>query len=90
MWWADRQAGEPAPYKQSVAAGDKREIRIAYKDAIAISDLASDGTDLEKLGVRGPAVGTTLRKLLDVVINDPRQNTNATLIELAKRINGAG
>jgi len=35
----------------------KRAISIAYRDPIALSDLAIDGTDLEKIGVRGPAVG---------------------------------
>jgi hypothetical protein len=86
FWWAARQAGEPAPYKQTVASVYKRAMRIAYKDAIAISDLAIDGTDLEKLGISGPAVGATLRRLLDAVINDPRKNTNEQLVDLARRL----
>ncbi len=88
FWWAARQAGDPAPYKQTIASVYKRAIRIAYKDPIALSDLAIDGTDLEKIGVRGPAVGTTLRKLLDAVINDPRMNTHDNLVALAKRLDG--
>jgi len=88
FWWADRQAGDPAPYKQTVASMYKRAIRIAYKDPIALSDLAIDGNDLEKIGVRGPAVGATLRKLLDQVINDPRKNTHDQLVILAKRLDG--
>src|SRR5438105_3432203 len=90
FWWAARQAGEPAPYKQTVASVYKRAIRIAYKDPISLSDLAIDGTDLEKLGVKGPAVGTTLRQLLDQVISDPRKNNYDTLVQMAKRLNGAG
>src|SRR6266550_4853781 len=90
FWWAARQAGEPAPYKQTIANVYKRAIRIAYKDPIALSDLAIDGTDLEKLGIHGPEVGQVLRKLLDGVIADPRMNNHITLVELAKRINGAG
>jgi len=90
FWWAARQAGEPAPYKQTIGSVYKRAIKIAYKDAIALSDLALDGTDLEKIGITGPAVGATLRKLLDSVISDPRMNNHETLLELAKRINGAG
>jgi hypothetical protein len=35
-------------------------------------------------------VGTTLRKLLDAVITDPRMNNHQTLLEMAKRLNGAG
>jgi tRNA nucleotidyltransferase/poly(A) polymerase len=87
MWWAARQSGEPAPYKQTVASVYKRAIKIAYKDAIALSDLRIDGSDLEKLGLHGPAVGATLRKLLDAVIADPRKNTYDELIKLAKNSN---
>lgn len=90
FWWAARQAGEPAPYKQTIGSVYKRAIKIAYKDPIALSDLAIDGTDLEKLGIKGPAVGGTLRQLLDAVILDPRMNNHETLVEMAKRLNGAG
>ncbi|HMI55464.1 MAG TPA: CCA tRNA nucleotidyltransferase [Gemmatimonadaceae bacterium] len=89
FWWAARQAGDPAPYKQTVASVYKRAISIAYRDPIALSDLAIDGTDLEKIDVHGPAVGTTLRKLLDAVINDPRMNTHDQLLKLAKSLNGS-
>jgi hypothetical protein len=84
FWWAGREAGDPAPYKQTVAATYKRAVKIAYKDPIEISDLAIDGNDLQELGVTGPAVGVTLRKLLDEVINDPRRNTRAELMKLAR------
>jgi tRNA nucleotidyltransferase (CCA-adding enzyme) len=88
FWWADRQAGDPAPYKQTIASVYKRAIKIAYKDAISLSDLALDGNDLEKLGVRGPAVGSTLRKLLEVVITDPRKNNHDELLAIAKSLDG--
>src|ERR1700674_2533180 len=84
FWWAARQTNEPAPYKQTVAAAYKRAIGIAYKDAIEIADLQIDGSDLEELGIRGPAVGITLRKLLEVVINDPKKNHRSELIKLAR------
>ncbi|MFL5600602.1 MAG: CCA tRNA nucleotidyltransferase [Gemmatimonadaceae bacterium] len=90
FWWAARQAGEPAPYKQTIGSVYKRAISVAYRDAIALSDLAIDGTDLEKIGIVGPAVGVTLRKLLDAVITDPRVNTHEQLVALAQRLNGAG
>jgi tRNA nucleotidyltransferase/poly(A) polymerase len=85
-WWAARRAGEPAPYKQTIASVYKRAIKVAYKDAISLSDLAIDGTDLEKLDIHGPAVGIILKKLLDAVIADPRVNTHAQLIELARKL----
>jgi tRNA nucleotidyltransferase (CCA-adding enzyme) len=84
FWWAAREAGEPAPYKPTVAATYKRAINIAYKDAIEIADLSIDGTDLEKLGIRGPAVGVTLRKLLEAVITNPSANNRTELVRLAK------
>jgi tRNA nucleotidyltransferase (CCA-adding enzyme) len=84
FWWAARDAGDPAPYKPTVAATYKRAITIAYKDAIEIADLAIDGTDLEKLGIRGPAVGVTLRKLLEEVIKNPSANNRTELVRLAK------
>ncbi|MDP9206149.1 MAG: tRNA cytidylyltransferase [Gemmatimonadota bacterium] len=83
FWWAAREAGQPAPYKQTVAATYKRAVKIAYKDAIELADLAVDGTDLAKLGITGPQVGVTLRRLLEAVINDPGQNTRDRLLKLA-------
>jgi tRNA nucleotidyltransferase/poly(A) polymerase len=90
VWWAARQSGEPAPYKQTVASVYKRAIKIAYKDAISLSDLRIDGSDLEKLGLHGPAVGATLRKLLDAVIADPRKNTYDELVKIVKSLDGTG
>ena len=84
FWWAAREAGQPAPYKQTVAAAFKRAVKIAYKDAIELADLAIDGSDLEKIGIRGPQVGVTLRRLLEAVINDPRQNIRDRLLKLAQ------
>jgi len=86
FWWAARDAGDPAPYKPTVSATYKRALHIAYKDAIEIADLAIDGTDLEQLGIRGPAVGMTLRKLLEAVINDPAKNNRTELVTLAEQI----
>jgi tRNA nucleotidyltransferase (CCA-adding enzyme) len=84
FWWAARDAGDPAPYKPTVAATYKRAIHIAYKDAIEIADLAIDGTDLEQLGIKGPAVGVTLRKLLEEVIKNPSANNRTELVRLAR------
>ena len=80
FWWAQREAGGAAPSKERVAAVYRRGIRIAYHDPIEIADLAIDGDDLAKLGITGPAVGVTLRKLLDVVINQPTRNTREQLL----------
>lgn len=83
QWWAEREAGLPAPSKERVASVYRRAIRIAYRDPVDIADLAIGGSDLEKIGMRGPLVGRTLRKLLESVINDPSVNTNERLMALA-------
>jgi tRNA nucleotidyltransferase/poly(A) polymerase len=82
-WWALRETGSSAPSKDRVASVYRRAIRIAYNDPIEIADLAIGGNDLEKIGIKGPAVGRTLRKLLQNVINDPAVNTRDRLLALA-------
>jgi tRNA nucleotidyltransferase (CCA-adding enzyme) len=86
FWWAAREAGEPAPYKQTVAAVYKRAVKIAYMDAIELADLAIDGSELTKLGIQGPKVGVALRRLLEAVINDPVLNSRDRLLKLAKEL----
>jgi tRNA nucleotidyltransferase (CCA-adding enzyme) len=81
-WWASREVGEPAPTQARIAAVYRRAVRIAYNDPIEIADLAIDGNDLQKLGITGPAVGATLRKLLEVVINQPDKNTRDKLLQI--------
>jgi tRNA nucleotidyltransferase (CCA-adding enzyme) len=82
-WWAVRETGSSAPSRERVASVYRRAIRIAYNDPIEIADLAIGGNDLEKIGIRGPAVGRTLRNLLQNVINDPALNTREHLLALA-------
>ena len=83
-WAAERQAGVAAPSQERVASVYRRAIRIAYRDPIEIGDLAIDGSDLQKLGIRGPAVGKMLRSLLESVINDPSVNSREKLLEAVK------
>jgi hypothetical protein len=53
-------------------------------DPLTIGDLAVDGRDLIAAGVaEGPAVGATLRRLLDAVVIDPSLNTRDRLLALA-------
>ena len=62
----------------------RRMVRVAYRDPLSVTDLAIDGSDLMDAGIpAGPAIGTTLRRLLDAVIEDPAKNTRDTLLELA-------
>jgi hypothetical protein len=89
QWWAERGAGLPAPSKEDVASVYRRALRIAYRDPIDVSDLAIGGSDLEHLGITGPAVGRTLRSLLEKVINDPSLNTHDRLLAIARGETGS-
>ena len=74
-----------APTSDVLRATYRRAIRIAYRDAVEIADLAVNGSDLARLGITGPAVGQMLRKLLETVITDPASNTHEALLELARQ-----
>lgn len=57
---------------------------------LSLADLAVDGDDLLELGIaEGPAVGTTLRALLDTVLDDPAQNNRDALLRRARSIGGS-
>ena len=84
-WAAERQAGLAAPGKELVASVYRRAIKIAYRDAIEVQDLAVNGRDLERIGITGPAVGKTLRSLLETVINDPAANSREHLLDAARK-----
>jgi tRNA nucleotidyltransferase (CCA-adding enzyme) len=73
---------------KGVASLYRRGTRIAFHDPLSIGDLAVDGTDLMELGIpAGPAVGATLRRLLEVVVDDPSKNQRDTLLALARSSN---
>lgn len=80
-WHAIREGGGggSAPPRERVASAYRRAIRIAYRDPIEIGDLALNGSDLERLGLSGPAVGQALQTLLRAVVEDPSVNTPARL-----------
>lgn len=78
-WHAIREEGGSAPSPERVASAYRRAVRTAFRDPIEIGDLALDGSDLERLGFSGPAVGRALQLLLGVVVQDPSANTPARL-----------
>ncbi|MCH5266024.1 MAG: CCA tRNA nucleotidyltransferase [Lachnospiraceae bacterium] len=60
-----------------------REIREAG-DALNIKELAIGGREIMALGVKpGPEIGGILRKLLDIVLEEPQKNTAEELTSLA-------
>jgi hypothetical protein len=86
---AARWRAEPdSPSPAVVACMYRRAIRVAFRDPVAVADLAIDGDDLRVVGVpAGPRVGSMLRDLLEAVIEDPSLNTRVTLLDLARRMN---
>ncbi len=89
-WWAEREAGQEAPTAASLASLHRRALRIAYRDPVELSDLAVDGTDLQKLGLSGPALGKALHDLLEAVVRDPTLNTPDRLLALVKDRSSTG
>ena len=68
-----------------VASAYRRGTKIAYRDPLSVGDLAVDGGDLMELGIpAGPAIGSTLRRLLEAVIEDPSKNQRETLLSIAR------
>jgi tRNA nucleotidyltransferase (CCA-adding enzyme) len=86
FWWAEREAGRPAPSRARVESVYRRAVRIAYRDPVEQSDLAVNGDDLLAVGIRGKRLGEVLRALVDIVIEDPTRNTRDVLLREAERI----
>lgn len=55
-------------------------------DCISIKDLDITGNDLMEYGLKGPAIGETLEKLLHIVIENPKLNEKTTLIALIENL----
>ncbi|MCR5099479.1 MAG: CCA tRNA nucleotidyltransferase [Lachnospiraceae bacterium] len=74
-------------YKREEKLAELSEIRRLYEEILAegecvkISDLAVTGKDVIAAGVpRGPEIGRLLKRLLDMVIEDPTQNDREILL----------
>jgi tRNA nucleotidyltransferase (CCA-adding enzyme) len=65
----------------------ERAAVIALRDPVEIGDLAIDGGDLMKVGIKaGPQLGAVLRALLDWVIENPVGNTHEQLLARAREL----
>ncbi len=66
-----------------------RASQVALRDPIETGDLAVDGGDLMKAGIRaGPQLGAALRTLLEWVLDDPARNTHDQLLARARELAG--
>jgi hypothetical protein len=72
----------------------RRALRTGWSAAVELADLAVDGEELmQHAGItRGPALGASLRHLLDVVLDEPTLNTRDALLAAARawQASGAG
>ncbi|MDH5235279.1 MAG: tRNA cytidylyltransferase [Gemmatimonadota bacterium] len=90
LLWA-RAAAEGRADRLGGIALYRRAMRIAWRDPIALADLAVDGDDLRRAGVApGRAIGETLQRLLDAVLEDPARNTRAALLAMVSGTNPSG
>jgi len=87
VWAARRTAGQPAPSVQQVGRLNRVLLRMAFRDPIALGDLAVTGDDLRAVGLRpGPQLGRILQQLLAQVLVDPTLNTNDDLLRMARQL----
>jgi hypothetical protein len=78
---------DPAPEELERLTSFRRIVQRELRSPYRIRDLAIDGNDLIELGYRpGPAIGKTLRELLDEVIRDPARNTREQLLGRAREL----
>jgi tRNA nucleotidyltransferase (CCA-adding enzyme) len=62
-------------------------VELEQTSAHRLRDLAVGGDDLLGIGYEpGPALGRTLRRLLDAVVRDPRLNTRDQLLARAEEL----
>ncbi|HYW51257.1 MAG TPA: hypothetical protein VE861_11655, partial [Gemmatimonadaceae bacterium] len=89
VWAARREAGMHAPTEVQARRLGRRMLQMAFRDPIALGDLAITGDDLRAVGIKpGPALGRILHDLLDRVLDDPTLNTHDRLLALAAQQRG--
>ena len=82
-----KRPGEPPEEDISRLAEFRRLVEAERANPHRLADLAVDGSDLIDVGYEeGPAIGRTLRALLDEVVEEPQRNERAWLLERAKEL----
>ncbi len=70
------------PYRSIAAIRRETEAVLARNDCCTAAALAIGGNDLRGLGLAGPEVGRTLRRLLDAVIDGRLPNERKALLDV--------
>ena len=87
LWRARLAVRADAAAGSRLSSLTKLAVIIAFRDPIEIADLAVDGENLQKAGIKsGPQMGKVLHALLERVIEDPALNTHAKLLEIVKSL----
>lgn len=80
-------------YKRESKLATLEEVRLAYqeiianKDCLSLKELRINGNDLKALGIKdGKTIGSILKTLLTMVLENPELNNYMYLEELAHRI----
>jgi tRNA nucleotidyltransferase/poly(A) polymerase len=85
LWARGRADGGNAAARRAGITLYRAALRSAFHDPLTLADLAVDGDDLRALGIpEGRAMGETLLRLLDAVLEDPARNTRDALLALAR------
>ncbi|HEY8794759.1 MAG TPA: hypothetical protein VIM15_07395 [Gemmatimonadaceae bacterium] len=86
---AEGAAGSGRVEPARVQALRSRAEAVALRDPLETGDLAVDGGDLMRAGIKaGPQLGAALRTLLDWVLDDPARNTYDQLLARARELAG--
>ncbi|MDX9739169.1 MAG: HD domain-containing protein [Candidatus Dojkabacteria bacterium] len=86
---ADASSNPKTAFKpEEITELQKHISKVLQEDmALKVTDLEIDGEDLKSLGVQpGAKMGNILRKLLDMVIEDPLLNTKEKLLDEVRRM----
>lgn len=86
---ADASSNPNSPFQpEEVTELQKHISKVRAQDmALKITDLDIDGEDLKSIGINpGPQMGSILKRLLDIVIEDPLMNTKERLLDEAKHM----
>ena len=82
--------GQAPEFRHRQAEIDKAEAildKLIAEDAcFSLKQLAVNGRDAMQLGLKGPAIGRALEKLLDDVVNGDVPNQREVLLERMKRM----
>lgn len=78
-------SGAVGPLPDLVELRGRINAILAEKQALTLRDLAVNGNDLIKEGIRnGPSIGIVLHELHESVLDDPSLNNRETLLEIAR------